>query len=183
MGRVVIACAQGDALPAARLHKALGEAGREAVLMQGAPSLKPDKAVFDAAAPLVLVWSRRAAIDAALLREAGAAAARGALMLARIDAVRPPPALRGARGVAISLARPQRGFAALIALLGPAAPAQPGRKPATPARAEGGRDERSTWRGTLLIAVVLFGLAWSAYTVAMGAPPVDVMALIAGLRA
>lgn len=186
---VVIACAPGDALVGARLQKAVAESGRDAALHQRAPSLKTDKAAFDAAETLILVWSRHTAVEPGLVREATAAGPR--LVLVRLDAVRPPPALRGARSVALSLARPQRGAAALLDAL--AAKAGPNRKTPTPkgkARMNaspvadtGGRDERSTWRGTLLLTVLLTGIAWSAWFVVTGKPPVDLLALIAGLRA
>jgi hypothetical protein len=197
-GTIVIACAPGDALTGARLAKAVGEAGHDCALHQRGPNLKADKALFDAADPLVLVWSRHAAVDAGLLREASSAAASGALVLARLDAVRPPPALRGSHSVTISLARPQRGIVALLALLAappasrttrsgstrPKGPTQKGKVPMNPTIDETtGRDERSTWRGTLLLTVMLIGVAWSAYYVAFGKPPLDVMALIAGLKA
>lgn len=193
MGKVVIACAPGDAVTGARLLRALKDAGpknggKAALLHQHAPSLKADKDLFDAAAPLLLVWSRYAAVDAGLLREAAAAAARGALVLVKLDAVRPPPALRAAPAITLSLARPQNGTAALLAHLaapkGRAAPPAKGKTRMNPTLdAPGGRDERNTWRGTLLLSVLLTGVAWGAYVAAFGRPPLDILALIAGLRA
>lgn len=187
-GHVVIACAPGDAVTGARLLRALKDNDKAALLHQHAPSLKADKDLFDAADPLILVWSRNAAVDAGLLREAGAAAARGKLVLVKLDAVRPPPGLRAAPAVALSLARPQSGTAALLALL-----AAPKKRAAPPAKgktrmnptidAAEGRDERNTWRGTLLLSLLIAGVVWGAYFVVNGKPPLDVMALIAGLRA
>lgn len=188
MGKVVIACAPGDAITGARLLRVLKDDGRAVLLHQRAPSLKADKDLFDAADPLILVWSRHAAVDAGLLREASAAAGRGKLVLVKLDAVRPPPALRAARSVALSLARPQNGTGALLTLL-----AAPKGRAAAPAKGKprmnptledvGGRDERNTWRGTLLLSVLVAAAAWGAYFVAFGKPPLDVMAFIAGLRA
>lgn len=184
--RIVIACTPGDAITGARLARAVGDAGVSCALHQRTPSLKAEKDAFDAATPLVLVWSRNAAIDPALLREASNAAARDTLVLVRLDAARIPPGLRAAPVISMSLARPQGSLRALLALLA-AAPASQPRKgksmtPSSAPRTAGARDERSTWRCTLLLTVILFGLAWSAYVVAMGKPPVDLMAFIAGLQ-
>ncbi|TPW01709.1 MAG: hypothetical protein FD124_3637, partial [Alphaproteobacteria bacterium] len=86
MGQVVIACAPEDARLGELVAKAVTEGGREAVFMKKGPSLKAEKDAFDDADALILLWSRRTVADAALLREATAAAARGRLVVARTDA-------------------------------------------------------------------------------------------------
>jgi len=189
-GRIVIACAPGDAIVGARLAKALADAGRTPVLHQKSPSLKVEKDAFDAAEALVVVWSRRTGSDAGLVREASAAAARGRLVLARIDAARPPAALSEGREVRLSPARPERGADALVKALptpskGAKAPARrSSRMNASPAIDEvhPGRDERSTWRGTLLLIVLMGAIAWTAHYVVTGRTSVDVRAIMSALR-
>ena len=46
--------------------------------------------------------------------------------------------------------------------------------------AAAGRDERSTWRGTLLLTLIVGAIAWSAYYVVVG-KPVDLNAVMAAL--
>lgn len=178
MGRVLIACAGADAGMAARVARALADAGCEAETRQRAPSLKPDKEVFDAAPTLIVLWSRHMTGETAMLREAAAAGDR--LVIARLDATRLPPPLRAARTVALSAARPQAGLKALQGLAtGVPARKPPRNAPSKPAAAaKGERDERSTWRGTLLITLVVGALAWTAYYVVVG-EPVDLRAVIA----
>ncbi|TPW01045.1 MAG: hypothetical protein FD124_3810, partial [Alphaproteobacteria bacterium] len=43
-------------------------------------------------------------------------------------------------------------------------------------------DERSTWRGTLAITALVLAVAWAAYFVVYGKPPLDLPALLATLR-
>lgn len=188
MGRVVIACAPEDARLGEQVAKAITEGGRDAVFVKKGPSLKAEKDAFDDADALVLLWSRRTVGDAALVREASAAAARGRLVVARTDATRPPTALRTPRSYALSTARTQRGIDALIQALPVAAPptstsslARSKRMTPSPT-IETGRDERSTWRGTLAIAVLVLALAWAAYYVVYGKPPLDLPALITAMR-
>lgn len=190
MGWVVIACAPGDAIVGARLVKALTDKGRDAVLHQKGPSLKAEKDAFDDADALLLVWSRRTGADAGLLREASAAAVKGRLVVARIDAARPPAALGKGREVRLSPARPERATDDLVKALptpskGAKAPVRR-RTRMTPSptidEAPAGRDERSTWRGTLLLIVLVSAVAWSAYYVVTGKTSVDVQAIMSALR-
>jgi hypothetical protein len=186
MGRVVIACAPEDARLGEQVAKAVTEGGREAVFLKRGPSLKAEKEAFDAADALILLWSRRTVADAALVREATAAAARGRLVVARTDATRPPTALRTPRSYALSSVRAQRGIDALIQSLPVAASPPPSRSkrmnPSPTVDVAGGRDERSTWRGTLAIAVLVLAVAWAAYCVVYGKPPLDLPALTAKLK-
>jgi hypothetical protein len=184
MGRVLIACASADAGMAARVSRALADAGHDVETRQKPPSLKSDKDVFDAAENVVLLWSRRMAGEAAMLREAVTAGER--LVLVRLDATRPPLPLRAARAVTLSAARPQAGLKALRDLGAAASPKskpKPRRvkmNPSPTLDAIGGRDERSTWRGTLLLTVIMGAIAWSAYYVVVG-KPVDFQQVIAAL--
>ncbi|MDZ4775665.1 MAG: hypothetical protein SGJ23_02655 [Alphaproteobacteria bacterium] len=181
MGRVLIACASADAGVAARIVRTLADAGHDVETRQKAPSLKSDKDAFDAAETLVLLWSRRMAGETAMLREAAAAEKR--LVLVRLDATRPPLPLRAARAVSLSAARPQSGLKALQALtVGAPAPSRRRNRmnPLPAMDAPTGRDERSTWRGTLLLTVLILGVAWSAYYVVVG-KPVDLNAVMAAL--
>ena len=184
MGQVVIACAPEDARLGEQVAKAVTEGGREAVLLKKGPSLKAEKDAFDDADALILLWSSRTVADPALVREATAAAARGRLVVARTDATRPPTAMRTPRSYALSAARTQRGIDALVQSLSAAAsPTRSKRMTPSPTLdTAGGRDERSTWRGTLVITVLVLGVAWAAYTVVYGKPPVDVPALMATFR-
>jgi hypothetical protein len=182
MGRVVIACAPEDARLGEQVAKAITAGGRDAVFVKKGPSLKAEKDAFDAADALILLWSRRTVGDAALVREATAAAARGRLVVARTDATRPPTALRTPRSYALSAARTQRGIDALVQAL-PVAPPSPRSRPMTPSPTiDSGRDERSTWRGTLAITAFVLGLAWAAYFVVYGKPPLDLPALVTSMR-
>jgi hypothetical protein len=181
MGRVLIACASADAGMAARVARALADAGHEVETRQKAPHLKSDKDAFDAAETLVLLWSRRMAGEAGILREAIAAEKR--LVVVRLDATRPPLLLRKARAVALSPARPQAGLKALTSLTaGAPAPSRrrPRMNPLPALDAPTGRDERSTWRGTLLLTLIVGAIAWSAYYVVVG-KPVDLNAVMAAL--
>lgn len=188
MGQVVIACAPEDARLGEQVAKAVTEGGREAVFMKKGPSLKAEKDTFDAADALILLWSRRTVADPALVREATAAAARGRLVVARTDATRPPTALRTPRSYALSAARTQRGIDALVQSLPVAAAPSPAstrskRMTSSPTiDTAGGRDERSTWRGTLAITLLVLAVAWAAYYVVYGKPPLDLPALLATLR-
>ncbi len=190
MGQVVIACAPEDARLGELVAKAVTAGGREAVLLKKGPSLKAEKDAFDAADALILLWSSRTVADAALVREASAAAARGRLVVARTDATRPPTALRTPRSYALSSARARRGIDALIQSL-PAAPSpvpnsslarSKRMNPSPTIDTAGGRDERSTWRGTLAITALVLAVAWAAYFVVYGKPPLDLPALLATLR-
>lgn len=187
MGKVLIACAGADAGIAARVSRALADAGREAETRRKAPSLKPEKDAFDAAGSLILLWSRGLAGDTAMLREAVAAGER--LIVMRLDATRLPPPLRGARTIALSAARPQAGLKALVAATGPApaarkAPKPPGAKPA-PAKPSGTKvrraaHERLTVVDVVLLTVLLTGVGWLGYSYVYGKPPVDLHAVIGG---
>lgn len=184
MGRVLIACASADAGMAARVVRSLADAGHVVETRQKAPHLKSDKNAFDAAETLVLLWSRRMAGETAMLREAAAAEKR--LVIVRLDATRPPLPLRAVRAVTLSAARPQPGLKALSQSISgmAAAPASKNRARAGPPNAPQaphpptGRDERSTWRGTLLLTLIIGAIAWSAYYVVVG-KPVDLNAVMA----
>lgn len=181
MGRVLIACASADAGMAARVMRALADAGHNAETRQKAPSLKADKDAFDAAETVVLLWSRRMAGETAMLREAAAADNR--LVLVRLDATRPPLPLRAARSIPLSAARPQSGLKALQSLnVDAVAPTRRRTRmnPLPAMDAPSDRDESSTWRGTLLITLIVGAIAWSAYYVVVG-KPVDFQQVIAAL--
>lgn len=181
MGRVLIACASADAGMAARVSRALADAGHDVETRQKPPSLKSDKDGFDAAGNVVLLWSRHMTGEAAMLREAAAAGKR--LVLVRLDATRPPLPLRAARAIALSAARPQAGLETLKSLTTGASAPKTRRtrmNPLPAMDAAAGRDERSTWRGTLLLTLIVGAIAWSAYYVVVG-KPVDFNAVMAAL--
>ena len=116
-----------------------------------------------------------------MLREAAAAEKR--LVVVRLDATRPPLPLRAARTILLSAARPQRGLKALqdLNIDAPATISRRTRMTPLPAmNAPTGRDERSTWRGTLLLTLIVGAIAWSAYYVVVG-KPVDLNAVMAAL--
>lgn len=180
MGRVLIACASADAAMAARVARALTETGEDVEIRRKAPALKPEKDAFDDAVRLVFLWSRAMAGDAAMLREAIAAGDR--LTVVRLDATRLPKPLRGAHAVALSAARPQRGLAALAAA--PAASATTVRKvPPSAPKPRRERDHNSgRWSALVMLVMLVSGVAWAAYGYIYGKPPVDLQAVIAGLR-
>jgi hypothetical protein len=171
MRQVLLAHAEGDAAIAARVAEALEAAG-VAVARVGPPSLKADKARYDSADALVLVWSRRAAGEPGLRREGAAAAARGRLVVARADGTGAPAAFRGAPTIAAAasakLAR---------TLQARSAPQRTRSMNAAPAP----NNEASTWKGALLLAVLLAGVAWGAAWVSLGSSPAPlIMALLKG---
>lgn len=167
MGQVLVAHAQADAALAERVADALAAAGLTVDRQGGAPNLKADKARFDAAETVVLVWSRSAATEAALRREAAVAAGRGRLVIAQADGVRPPPSLRPSRTFPVARAVARHGPRTLAAAL--TAPTQP--SGTRPMMTQADARTPTTWKGILLLAVLLAGLAWSAAWVVIGGPP------------
>jgi hypothetical protein len=179
MGQVLVAHAAGDADVAARVAAALRAEKLDAASFAGAPNTKADKARFDGATGLVLVWSRHTTGDAGLRREALAAAARGALALARVDGAAAPAPLRAVLSVAVPRAGggvgPSRLARRLAARLSPSS--QPRTKPMT----ADPTPNVSNWKGALLLAVLLGGVAWSAAWVSLGASPAPLlMSLLKG---
>ena len=148
-----------------------------------APSLKADKDRFDRAGALVLVWSRHVLGEPGLRREAAAAAARGRLTVARVDGARPPPSLRTRQAFTVSRTNPIPGPRALARTLAAALAKTPGasnaperKRPMNASPAMNGpaadtTNYRSTWKGTLLVAVLLAGVAYGALYVVLGASP------------
>jgi hypothetical protein len=173
MGQVLVAYAEGDAEIGARVAAALETAGLTVERAAGAPSLKAEKARFDAADWVALVWSRRTAAEAGLCREAAAAAARGRLALARADSAAAPPSLRTRVSIPVPRANPGPGANRLAREL--ARGQQKRMKPMidtlpTP---------QSTWKGALLLAVLLAGVAFGAAWVSLGGSPAPaLMALL-----
>lgn len=178
MGKVVIAHADADSDLGRTIAAALGSAGLDAVTAAGAAGLKADKDRLDGAARVVLVWSRRAAGEPVLRREAAVAAARGALAVVRVDGHAPPPSLRAPISVALSRAHADAGLHQLARQLSQSAGAThagAARKassmnPATLTPTDG--REGNTWKGSLLIALIVAGLAYGALYVANGGDPV-----------
>ncbi len=190
MGQVLVAYTDADAEIGAAVTTALAEAGLAVASSIGAPSLKADKERFDQAAAVVLVWSRHAATEAGLRREAAAAAARGVLTVARADGVQHPPALRAARSFPVSRANPISGPRTLARAVAAAlANAPAARKSQTSRPLKGNRrmnatmdgpeadttNYRSTWKGTLLLAVLLAGVAYGTLYVVLGKSPAPVI--------
>ncbi len=189
MGQVLVAYADADAEIGAAVATALAEAGLAVASSVGAPNLKADKERFDTAAALVLVWSRHAAAEAGLRREAAAAAARGKLTVARADGVQHPPALRASRSFPVTRANaisgPRTLARAVAAALTTPQDAKTSSKSrplkgkrrmnATPTMDGHGADDttnyRSTWKGTLLLAVLLAGVAYGTLFVVLGKSP------------
>lgn len=177
MGQVLVAYAEGDGDIAARIVAALTAEKLDAVPFAGAPGAKADKARFEGAAALVLVWSPRAAAEPGLRREAIAAGARGALALARVGGVPAPTAFRASPAVAVAATGrgPTHLARALAARL-----SNPARR-TRPMTAEPTDTRVSTWKGALLLAVLLAGVAWSAAWVSLGSSPAPMlMALFKG---
>jgi hypothetical protein len=171
MGQVLVAHTEGDGDIAARVLAALRAEKLDAVLVDGAPNAKADKARFDAADALVVVWSPRAAAEPGLRREALAAGARGALALARVGGAPAPAAFRATPAVAVAPAGrgPTRLARALAAHLAKTP------KRTRPMTADPARNEASTWKGALLLAVLLAGVAWSAAWVSLGSSPAPML--------
>ncbi|MDX2235680.1 MAG: hypothetical protein NW200_14370 [Hyphomonadaceae bacterium] len=183
MGQVLVAFADGDADIGAQVAAALADAGVAAQTHAGAPSLKADKDRFDAASAVVLVWSRHTAGEAALRREALAAAGRGKLVIARADAGRPPPSLRVARSWPVTRANAVAGARRLAKALADANPpktSRPQGRAAAPPSADAG-NPGSTWKGTILIGLIVAGLAWAAATVAFGPQPLPAIRALLGV--
>ena len=185
MGQVLVAYADGDADVGARVAEALAEAGVEAATQAGPPNMKSEKDRFDAAAAVVLVWSRHAAGEAALRREALVAAGRGKLVIARADNGQPPPSLRTARSWPVTRANAVAGARRLARAMAAGAVRPQGRRP--PSRtgpmnavSDDTRNYGSTWKGTILIALLLAGVAYGAAVMAFGpSPQAAIMALFA----
>jgi hypothetical protein len=179
MGQVLVAYADADAELGARIATALAEAGLAVTSSVGAPSLKADKERFDKAAALVLVWSRHAAAEPGLRREAVEAAARGKLTVARADGVQHPTALRAAKSFPVTRANAVNGPRTLARTVATALASSPTSKPAkgprrmnaTPAMDVDTTNYRSTWKGTLLLAVLLAGVAYGTLYVVLGKSP------------
>lgn len=184
MGQVLVAYADGDADVGARVAAALADAGVEAITQAGPPNLKSEKDRFDAATAVVLVWSRHAAGEAALRREALVAAGRGKLVIARADNGQPPPSLRTARSWPVTRANAVAGARRLARALAsgkpnPASPARTSRMNAT--MPDDTRNYGSTWKGTILIALLLAGVAYGAAVMAFGpSPQVAILELLGG---
>ncbi len=92
-------------------------------------------AAIDAAAGVVVLWSKDAAAAPALFEAASRAKARGKLALARLDSAAPPASLKGAIDLSSWMGRDTPRWRALVAALGPATPAVSRRGAAAPARA------------------------------------------------
>ena len=185
MGQVLVAYADADAEIGAAVATALAKAGLAVASSVGAPSLKADKERFDKAAALVLVWSRHAAAEAGLRREATAAAARGTLTVARADAIQQPPALRTSRSFPVTRANAINGPRTLARTVAAALAKNPAKSSKGTRRmnaAMNGNDGadttnyRSTWKGTLLLAVLLAGVAYATLYVVLGKSPAPVVA-------
>jgi len=179
MGQVLVAHAPGDAEVAARVAAALQAEKLDATPFAGAPNSKADKGRFDGAPALVLVWSRHTTGDAGLRREALAAAQRRALALVRVDGAAAPSRLRTALSATISrtgiggLPRLARRLAATLSSSSQQRTRRMTADPTTP--------NVSTWKGALLLAVLLGGVAWSAAWVSLGASPAPLlMSLLKG---
>ena len=173
MGQVLVAYADADADIGARLAAALANTGLAVASSAGAPSLKADKERFDKAQALVLVWSRHTAPEAGLRREAQAAAARGTLTVGRVDGVGLPPSLRTRRTFTIARANAMRGARALAKSLaaapGVTIPERTKRMNAT--MDEDTRNYGSTWKGTIMLALLLGGMAYGVLYFVLGGPP------------
>ncbi len=182
MGQVLVAYADGDADIGAQVAAALADAGVATDTHAGAPSLKSEKDRFDAASAVVLVWSRHTAGEAALRREALVAAGRGKLVIARADAGQPPPSLRTRRSWPVTRANATAGARRLARALAAGLPAKPeGHARMNAAAPEDTRDYGSTWKGTILIGLILAGVAYGAAVMAFGPEPLPaIQALFAG---
>jgi hypothetical protein len=182
MAQVLVAYADGDADVGARVAAALADAGVEATTHAGPPNLKSEKDRFDAASAVVLVWSRNTAAEAALRREAMVAASRGKLVIARADAGQPPPALRTARSWAVTRANAVLGARRLARALANAPAPTAGRKPAMNATMpEDTTNYGSTWKGTILITLLIAAVAYGAAVAAFGpSPQTAILALLKG---
>ena len=175
MGQVLVAYADADAEIGARVAAALANSGLAVASRAGARRLKTDKERFDQAAALVLVWSRHTAPEAGLRRQAVAAAAIGALTVARVDGAGLPPSLRTSRTFTIARANAIPGVRALAKCLA-AAPAGGSNTSERTRRMnatmnEDTRNYGSTWKGTILLALLLGGVAYGTLYCVLGGPP------------
>lgn len=177
MGEVLVAYAEADADIGARVAAALAGAGLSVASSAGAPNLKADKARFDRARTLVLVWSRHTAPEAALRREAALAAARGALTVGRVDGAAVPSVLRTRSTFTIARANAMRGARALARSLAAGMPERTRSMNTT--MNEDTRNYGSTWKGTLVLALLLGGVAYGTLYLVLGGPPAPfVMSLL-----